>query len=279
MKKHLHTSWILVLAWAALAPGQEVAVELADEQAWNGAYNGAPLELFPSDGTCASDCRVAWGLHRNGCLWEGYCADRGQCLEAHLFTHAGCLEDDCMQRRAGCDGACGIVDPGVLQRLRHRIHCLPLFRRIFGWRTGGSCSDGSCVATPSAALPADPWPDDAAPSDPASVDLDLDEADAAAKTSDEDVAAHELTPSLVIEQGETRSSEQPAPRTSPDEVETTLEQSVPEQAAPEQPEWREPAPVVPRNRLPKTGAETSGTLPGPAQRVLVAERLSDYIKS
>lgn len=268
MKRYLFFSAAAYLVSIAAVSGQEVY----DVPAAAGGYLQTPYGPATGQGGCQADCQVSWGMYRNGALWDNYCAEKRPCYDPLARRAIRCL-DDCNEPVAlsaptRCAPTCG---RGVLairsSCRRDRILSLNIFCELLGWRdcrccTGSCCDRDRCQGAddahahesphrePSPELDETPWPP--LPPDPVPSDADQAESDRPVETTPPDDGADD--------------PERPA---LPGVDVPGLEDPAPEG----------PTPAVPRNKLPQAKPVSAPSSRRSAIKVLVAERLSDYIKT
>ena len=288
MKNQLYAGWVFTLVCAAIAQAQQFEQEFTGAAAWqSGHYGSPPMELFASHAGCEDSCQIDWSQFSQGSLWDGYCTEPKNCLGADFFGQRHALGRAWLDECSSCACSHRLFDRSRFQRFRERFGFLNLLRRVFGRHNSRSCSDALCSEMAVGSID-EPAADDrpANPLVPMPITEDADDDSGDVANRDEEVA--EQAPAPIVD-AETHVSIEPAPAVELDASESNALEleggqqnpalSVPVQAAPEPTEAAEPAPVVPRNKLPKKETSSLRSLRRPAQRVIVAERLSDYIKS
>ncbi len=250
---------------------------------------------------CEDDCQVDWREYRNGCLWENYCVEKAWRLDrlarySTRYAEGTCVEDDCVDCYAEAGPRTARLQT-LQQRVRswrrslharhsrlrqERLANFYLFFDLLGWEQCSCCSPSCCDQAPCSAdaslQPEIPGPIATAGEDdqPASANSVLADSPSE-KTRDDETGQFG---------GESRGN--PPLGSNEDSVSGKQESAAPQRPPqPElpQPELQQPElpqlePSVPRNKLPRNTqhkAKPTSSRPG-AARVLVAERLSDYIK-
>ncbi len=307
---------LLALGLAAVTMGQvtmgqdmerELArdVQLAKTYSNSGYANQhaeefSPYGTFSQPSNCQEDCQIDWQEFRNGCLWENYCVEKARRLDysaRRAARHAdlscadgSCSDMTCVERRpAAALLQCfperirswrRSMKSRSSRRRREHLANFNLFFDLLGWKqcscqSPSCCDQGTCSTAPFAEFEFQPQPE---PPEPLAGDADNDYPDPA-------ITAPAIPlKSAPIDTGVDDGDRRATSKTRTDN-EATIRTAVPDIAEPQTPlpplieppqaEPKQATPVIPRNKLPKAKPTSAqhGTL-----KVLVAERLSDYIK-
>ncbi len=234
-----------------------------------------------------SDCQILWGTYSHGDLWENYCFEkrpsltRGMCRAPRGREAVFELAQQCRTSCATPPDRRRATRPGRLQR--ERIICFDLFFELLGWNQC-SCCVHSCQHRGSCGQHQPPQPVAPQPVAPAVPAESSEPTLAVPPPPAHDVPAagklDESPPVPAVTKPSTPPSETPAV----EPVDTSRST----------PPLDDPPPAVPRNAIPPSEpekiepAQSAPSTTGPSMsratrretvKILVAERLSDYIKT
>ena len=252
---------MLVLAWAVAAHGQQPVIHDVE--------TAVAVARQDMSSACLA-CEVPWTFFPQGRLWSDYCLEQelAPCPGPSCRNHPapGILNNVAGVGSVRVPSLRPLVPTWRTKRKHHGLLNLDLFCDLMGWRACTCSGPDACgcqhrqTAQPRAAQPhpAAPPSDESGPVPVPAVELDED----ALPSTEVPEAAHDGTPNERAPQRRVLPGLEVDPPATQDGVPTP----------PDPPA----APAVPRNTLPSI--QPASNTPSRPAKVLVAQRLSDYIK-
>ncbi len=280
----------LLGSMATIALGQDSPGAIAMDQAFAAGpvYLGTPAGYPVANRSCEGDCQVPWGTYSQGYLWENYCTEKRACRSGEVCrpqTGQTALFQPARPGHVSCATRSDRRSAARHRTLeRERIICFDLFFELLGWNQCSCCVHShSRGSRQQGEACCDQLPDSLPP-----IPVQEDE-------------PHEATPPQadreVPDDGQ-QGAPEPAPEAAIPPIVEPGAQVIPPAAEPADeaspPPLDDAPPAVPRNMLPPTEPAPEGGEPSEPPRidpslsstplhgmvkVLVAERLSDYVKT